>query len=162
MKTQFNNKIFVFDNVLSMDECNMLIQHYDDKGPTHKWNDTFPMGVDYHDSPEGIINCFLKIQKIVSENFDTSIGIDWCEIVKWPIGSTMNTHKDIASDNTIFTSITYLNEDYSGGQTYILNDITFVPKIGRTVCFDGNFYEHGVSEVTSGCRYTAPIWYMPL
>ena len=41
----------------------------------------------------------------------------------------------------------------------ILNDIKLIPKIGRTVYFDGNHYMHGVSNIEKNIRYTLPIWY---
>lgn len=88
-----------------------------------------------------------------------TIEIDWCEIVFWPMGSYMDPHFDGASADTVFTSITYLNNNFIGGNLYIENDGGFCVKTGRTLSFDGQHYKHGVSQVLSGERYTMPIWY---
>ena len=77
---------------------------------------------------------------------------------------------DIAEESTIFSSVTYLNDNFTGGETYIINDITLrkhvrdlsvkiSPKTGRTLYFDGKQYEHGVTEVKDSHRYTLAIWY---
>ena len=87
------------------------------------------------------------------------IEIDWCKIVEWTEGASQEYHRDTASADTALTSITYLTDDFDGGETCFLDDIKVVPKIGRTVYFDGNHYVHGVSEITRGTRYTLPIWY---
>ena len=153
------NKIFIFDDVLSKNECNMMIEYYKYKGHSYTWGNTYPLSIVYEDTPLHIIECFMKIEKIICQYVSNSISIDWCEIVKWPEGSFMNPHKDIWENKIALSSITYLNDTYSDGSTYILDDIHFKPKIGRTVCFDGNCYYHGVSKVTSGERYTAPVWF---
>lgn len=90
---------------------------------------------------------------------EEKIAVDWCEIVDWPAGSDQALHLDTSSDHTMFTSITYLNDDYRGGRTHIKDDLEIIPKVGRTVYFDGNFYLHGVTLVERGTRYTLPIWY---
>ena len=157
MDNDFKNKIFILDMVLSPNDCESLIDYYRSHGATHEWNGTRPMTMN-------LIDQFLKskvssILDRINLCLDGTLAIDWCEIVEWPEGSRQNLHYDDANNNTVFTSITYLNDDYLGGRTYIKDDIETVPKIGRTVCFDGNHYLHGVTEVTQGTRYTLPIWY---
>lgn len=151
------NGIFIIDDVLSKQECDDLIYFYNNVGPTHQWGTTFPMSIDKKN-----VLLFEKPQKIcnkINEYINPKIEIDWCEIVKWPENSNQNFHFDEANKDTIFTSITYLNSDYDGGNTMILNDIKLIPKIGRTVYFDGNHYMHGVSNIEKNIRYTLPIWY---
>jgi hypothetical protein len=86
--------------------------------------------------------------------------IDWCEIVKRPPGSGHPKHFDRTLDRTVFSSITYLNDDFTDGKTYFVNDFEVKPKPGRTLYFDGQCYEHGVTEVKDSDRYTLAIWYM--
>ena len=155
--SEFNDKIIIIDKVLTPMDCQELIQYYKNLGHTHEWNGTFPMAID--NSNYFLMEKVLKIEKKISNFFDNKIKIDWCEIVKWPIGSYKPNHFDVGSDETVFTSVTYLNDDYRGGETYIVDDIKVIPKIGRTVFFDGNYYEHGVSRVKNNIRYTLPIWY---
>ena len=153
-KVDLNNKIIVLDDVLSESECtNMMIQH----NPTHEWNGTYPMHV--FKSNNTIMKYMNRIRKQVSKNVNYNLKIDWCEIVRWPVGSYKLRHFDGASDKTIFTSITYLNQSYIGGNTYIVDDMVFHPKTGRTIAFDGQFYEHGVAPIDMSDRYTMSIWY---
>jgi hypothetical protein len=159
MKKQelFENKIIVLDSVLSKTECDFLINFYNRHGCTHGWAGTFPMTIDFKDQ---LVNQYIfKIEDNIKKMLSDKISVDWCEIVKWPHGSYKNDHFDTASNKTVFTSVTYLNDDYHGGETFIVNDMKIVPKIGRTVYFDGQFYKHGVSKVQNTDRYTVPIWY---
>jgi len=150
-------RIIIIDDVLTEDECQLLTDFYMINGPTHEWRGTFPMSID-------LTNDFLRskvdtIANAINELLPKKISIDWCEIVEWPQGSSQAPHHDSAKSDTVFTSITYLNDNYQGGRTFIVDDIEIVPKVGRTVFFDGNYYLHGVSTIFNNNRYTLPIWY---
>ena len=148
----FENNIVILDEVLSHHECEKLIDSYK---PTKRWWNTFPMSI-----RDGYaMEIAKKIERHVNKFFQDKVEIDWCEVVRWPIGSYQELHVDDASQQTILTSITYLNNNYLGGETYIENDIKMIPKIGRTVCFDGQYYKHGVTEIKNSDRFTLPIWY---
>ena len=82
----------------------------------------------------------------------------------------MHRHKDDGYEvNDIlqrrkFSSVTYLNDDYQGGETFIKtehgDDYVSVPKKGSMVCYYSDpRNEHGVNLITSGVRVTMPIWY---
>ena len=149
-------KILILDDVLHEEECNMLIKFYKELGPTKQYRDTGVLSL----QPDMIIN--HTVAKIVSafNNFSTSkVDISWCEIVEWPEKSFQSAHIDNTDPSISFTSITYLNNTYSGGNTFFVNDIEVLPKVGRTIYFDGMFYKHGVTQVENGVRYTLPIWY---
>lgn len=155
--TVTDNKIIIIDNVFTQTECSTLIKYYTEKGPTHKWQSFLPMTIKQDD--EFLNPKIKKIENLAKNNFDKNIVIDWCEIVRWPTDAFQNLHFDSSNPNTILTSITYLNDQYEGGQTFIHEDIEIIPKIGRTVIFNGQFYKHGVKKILSGSRYTLPIWY---
>lgn len=55
----------------------------------------------------------------------------------------------------------YLNDDYEGGELYFPNQgIQFKPKAGSAHFFPGDMnYIHGVTEITSGVRYTVPFFW---
>jgi hypothetical protein len=55
----------------------------------------------------------------------------------------------------------YLNDDYEGGELYFpQHDIKFKPKAGAAYFFPGDMnYIHGVTEITSGIRYTVPFFW---
>jgi hypothetical protein len=79
------------------------------------------------------------------------------QIVKWPTNSKQDLHVD--KKYRILTSITYLNNSFKGGETYFTNGVVIKPEIGKTVFFDGKFYEHGVNQVEDGERYVIATWY---
>ncbi len=151
------NGFFVLDEVLTYQECRELIKYYDEHGPTYVWGKTFPMTVTpEHELPYKMsLRVLTAIKKYISEH----IEIDWCELVKWPVGANQDMHFDTAKGRTVFTSITNLNINYTGGNTRFLNDVVIVPKTGRTTYFDGMNSMHGVSTVETGERYTLAIWY---
>jgi hypothetical protein len=55
----------------------------------------------------------------------------------------------------------YLNDDYEGGELYFPNQgIQFKPKAGAAYFFPGDMeYIHGVTQITSGTRYTVPFFW---
>jgi len=55
----------------------------------------------------------------------------------------------------------YINDDYEGGELYFPNQgIQFKPKRGAAYFFPGDLnYIHGVTEITSGERYTCPFFW---
>jgi len=80
------------------------------------------------------------------------------QVVHRPTGTRHDMHVDEARDTTIMTSITYLNDDYEGGET-VINGITIKPKKGLIVIFSNGFYLHQVNKITNNSRYTLIAWY---
>ena len=148
------DKIIIADNVISELECKQLIEFFEtnpDNIPIEKWLGFYNMNVT--NTNDTIIN------KIVSQIKCYGLTIDWCEIAKRPVGTGHPKHFDKASDKTVFTSVTYLNDNFSGGETYMVNDMMLAPREGRTLYFDGCCYQHGVTTVKNSDRYTLSIWY---
>ena len=115
------------------------------------------------DTYKTVRKCSMYVERTVSKYF-TPKFVEYVQIVKWPPGSSMGLHTDEARKTTSLVSITNLNDDFQGGAHYI-DDLSknekldILPKVGKTVSFDGKKYEHGVREVTKGTRYTLAIWY---
>jgi hypothetical protein len=150
----FDNKIIVIDHVLTEEECQSAIQFYNQVSEKIVYEKTFVLHLETDNLwAKKIYNSFSD------EKIKNKMIIDWCQIVQWPTNSFQYYHKDTAKSDTVFTSITYLNNDYIGGETSFENDINIIPKIGRTVYFSGQQYNHGVLTVLNGTRYTIPIWY---
>jgi len=147
------DRIIIADNIISQVDCDYLIELYENNPQDHEpWLDYNKMPIQ---PPEN-----QRVRDILFKVIcEFSYVIEWCEIVKRPSTSGHPKHFDGSSDKTVFASITYLNEDFTGGETYIVNDIEVPPKIGRTLYFDGKCYEHGVNTVKDSDRYTLAIWY---
>lgn len=151
-----SEKILILDNLLTKEECSSLIDYYLNSGKIKNINpDEIPL--DY--SNIFIKNVVDKICFSVNEYLNEDIEFDWGFVSKYSEGGFLKTHKDRASNKTVFTSIVYLNDNFEGGKTFLSKNLEVLPKIGRALSFDGNSYWHGVSMVKSGNRYTLPIWY---
>jgi hypothetical protein len=81
-------------------------------------------------------------------------------IARFESGKGMHEHFDSSRPNDIATLI-YLNDNYQGGEIYFPEyNIYIKPKIGDLIAFPDNpNFIHGVKEITSGVRYTAPRWF---
>jgi hypothetical protein len=66
----------------------------------------------------------------------------------------LDIHLDNPRDNTMYTIIIYLNNDYVGGETYIMldkyNKFMIDPKKGKVLIFKGNKHLHGSQELLLG------------
>lgn len=155
--------IIILDDILSVEECNHLISiHQQNKD---LWNVHEPGGLAYILLDKAIkqhkneFDIYVnKISNVVT-NIINDIKIEWSEIVCRPQNSYQNIHIDDASQDSILTSITYLNNDYRGGETIFSDGTSIAPKIGRTVIFDGLKHYHGVNSISNNDRYIMPIWY---
>lgn len=151
-------KTIIIDNFLSQVECHDLINFYrENEKFAKKFRDVYPLQLFPKDSKINYLK--LKLNKI-SKDFNAEI--DWFEIVKWPIGSKQNLHFDLAKNETVLSSIVYLNDDFEGGQTYFEEGTTFKPKTGRGLFFDGQYYRHGVKPIEENIRYVVAAWYKKL
>lgn len=112
-----------------------------------------------------------RVMQIIEELFDKDkIYSDLCQFVRWFDGYELQPHADSMNpDGSIhpfpyreFASITYLNDDFEGGEIYFPNKDNFSPKIksGMLVIFPGTVeYLHGVKSVSEGTRYTIASFY---
>ena len=149
-------KFVIIDELLTPEECKDCIDYYEEDGFDTTHNLNFVKRINHHKRTQRYVD---KILKQCYKHFDEKCKFGWGEIVHWTEGSFQLEHIDDASDKTILTSITYLNDDYEGGETFISNEFNIKPKIGRTIFFYGSSYPHGVTNITKGDRFTLPIWY---
>jgi hypothetical protein len=84
--------------------------------------------------------------------------IHYIDITEYPTGVSKPYHFDVARYTTTASSITYLNDDFIGGQT-VIEGTSVQPLLGRTVYFDGKNLNHCVMDVVKGSRYTLSMWY---
>tara|TARA_Y100000004_G_C8947498_1_gene426966 strand:- start:1117 stop:1626 length:510 start_codon:yes stop_codon:yes gene_type:complete len=127
---------------------------------TYVWDETRVLSLDRVDKGEfyyRVLDLAKHVKSLVfhDEKFSTLQNV---EIVKYPCGAHKNFHKDRTRKTTTGASITYLNDDYIGGQT-VIEGIDVQPLSGRTVYFDGMEFRHAVSNVIKNDRYTLSMWY---
>ncbi len=77
-------------------------------------------------------------------------------IVAWTEGTNQKEHTDNGND---FTAIIYLNDDYEGGELNFPSlELSIKPIKGSLIIWPGNL-THSISTVSSGTRYTMPIFF---
>ena len=122
------------------------------------WGDT--KTIDSRSFPEDkVINEALQLITNTASKYYSNVELDWAQIVEWPVGASQALHVDSASNKTVLSSITYLNNNFRGGETIFEDGTTVAPVPGRTVFFNGVKYVHGVHAVSNASRFTIPIWY---
>lgn len=152
--------ITIIDNTLSKEECNELIMLYEQNIECcHQHNGTYPLNI--NNARVAFDRIESLIDKVLNRvyNINKDVELEWIEIVKWPTGTLQPLHLDTASDETVFTSITYLNDEFDGGNTHMEDGTNIGIVTARTIAFDGMKYTHGVKEVTNGIRFTVAAWY---
>ena len=151
--------IIIFDNVISEFQANYCIELVKSSKPTQEFAGR------YCYNNESLFFQYLPFREIMdciinkARDIIPDIQVDWSEINYWPKGSNHNSHFDESSPNTVMTSVTYLNLDYRGGETFFDDGTLLSPLVGRTVFFDGKKYKHGVRTISHGERFSLPIWY---
>tara|TARA_R100001594_G_scaffold142777_1_gene190027 strand:+ start:412 stop:912 length:501 start_codon:yes stop_codon:yes gene_type:complete len=144
--------------------CSELIEVYENNKHSAKvWRDTKPLDLENISNKEELNKCKLAIKYVNNAAvsfFGRDTYVELAEIVKWPTGSYQDYHTDVSRESTTFTSLTYLNDDFEGGETdFTTENFSVKPKVGRTILFDGKRFEHGVKKITEGVRYTFALWY---
>ena len=142
--------IQIVDDFLSEEECDNLISHFNNYGSFQEWDECKYVEITNEDKFKYILHRL---------NVHTNFKVDWTHVVKWDDDSKQNLHFDTSSEKTIYSSITYLNDTYVGGQTYFAEGTIIRPIKKRTLFFNGMKYKHGVMPVKKGPRYTLATWY---
>jgi hypothetical protein len=115
----------------------------------------------------------LKLQDIWQDCYDVQLPAvqDYCQMyrihnlryweafnfVRYGEGQHFMEHHDHGySYNCTLSLVSYLNDDYEGGEIFFrLQGLDYKPKAGDTVLFPSNFmYPHTAKVVTSGIKYS--------
>lgn len=110
-----------------------------------------------------------KHKQYIENFFNVKLRDNVPSIVIWREGDSQPPHADKENldgspnhypENDI-ASLFYLNDEYSGGEIYFpIQNIQLRMKSGSAVFFPGDKnYQHGVTAVTSGQRFTCPAFW---
>ena len=167
------------DNFLNENDIKILIDYYDN---------TFKRRLSrYSFWDERVLQCHSitkpKVRKLIAsiqykvivkccKFFDEEcVYPDHTDIVTWKSGMELKPHVDNMhiynpdlkhnTPHRDYSSIIYLNDNYEGGNTIFPNqNYKTTPKAGKLIVFpSGSSHPHGVTEVTSGIRYTLAMWF---
>ena len=180
------SNIFRFDNVIPDHVCDLLTDYMvtlkgdkkysPDKMPWTQGDSQYWKSID-NNYIFARIESFRELATyLVSNCFQERVYPFFTDIVLWRENSFMDQHVDDGSkhvgnlsqesiDNNLkprkYSSVTYLNDNYVGGETVIKTEegqyISY-PKKGSILAFKSSS-EHGVSILQSGIRITIPIWF---
>ena len=109
-----------------------------------------------------------KAMKIHKELYDINVKLypSHGALNVWEQGSISGVHKDNHSgaEYVQLTTVSYFNDDFDGGEIYFPEfDFIHKPKTGDAIFFPAftkeSDYEHGVTKVTKGKRYTMGLWF---
>ena len=156
----------VRQNFLSVDDCEMLISYHKDNCispekpllPTkeslgvyfYKEGETRPLDI-IHKFPD----IDEKVMSWVTGLNDEHLYIRTNEITKWNTGNKSPLHRDKFQE--LWSALIYLNDDFTGGKTFLEDGTHIIPEQGKCLLLQGNKVRHGVTEV-SGIRYTLGYW----
>jgi len=150
--------IIIKDNMIESTTCNDLINLFQiNEKKSETWRDTFTLNL--HETDNNFAQKIYYFYSSFLNSKGLSLYPECAQIVKWPTNSFQDLHLDSGRETTVYTSITYLNDNFEGGNTYLEEDFSLKPKTGRGFFLDGKKYKHGVSKINSGIRYTLAIWY---
>jgi len=141
-----------FENFLSDNDCGRLIDYYQNNlKDKFRYNSTEPINIlDCKDL--FVSECLDKVIKKCKSL--SNVYLDNAEIIRWLNGGHMEMHVDQGDK---YAAITYLNDDYAGGEL-IIQDYKIKPKRGELIVFENSHILHGVNTVI-GERFTLSSWF---
>lgn len=82
-------------------------------------------------------------------------------LLRYTKGGHLPAHQDQGGSSRLVSSVTYLNDDYDGGEIEFAHyGVKIKPPAGSIVFFPSNYLGvHEIAEVTSGTRYAMPHWF---
>lgn len=177
--------IKVFDNILTEDQCDYILNEYKD---CNEWNNAL---IAHQENDRSMRNCdtigislndvininyenrkkidnflFNSIGKIINNytnifpNFNVEIDTGY-DLLKYDEGQFYKQHTDSFKEQQRSLSCSIqLNEDYEGGEfAFFDREIMIRGKKGSVIVFPSNFmYPHEIMPVIKGTRYSIITW----
>jgi hypothetical protein len=124
----------------------------------------FSLMEDKHPNPELLFKTYKEFLGFYAEGlrFDEnyfSFGSN-SKIARYFVGDKFDWHTDNTATTKLIhgqrqiTSITYLNDDYVGGETEFYKGPLIKPEKGKTLIFPANIcFRHRGKEIIEGCKY---------
>ena len=147
-------KVFVFDNYLTSEECDYYNTLINDLGVgNYSWE---KRTIDI--TKDKIVNKTINFFK---NCLNLKLEITQAQIQNWNIGSSsdLHIHNWNGRESTKYNSLIYLNNDFEGGEFFTKNGISIKPKKGLLTIFNGQKVWHGVKTVKNKDRKTIIFWW---
>jgi predicted 2-oxoglutarate/Fe(II)-dependent dioxygenase YbiX len=174
-------RILVSENILSLEECTLLITLYDrysELASGRDYNsrallDYYTLRIEDTESASWVytltVRCKEKIEmhlsnpKLFVESFFVAClfsgdsHIPHADNERREGGRWVPNH----TPQRDYTALAYLNDDFTGGELVFPDlSIAIAPRAGLLVGFPSNHeFVHAVPKVLSGKRYSLPVWF---
>ena len=175
----------VFDNVLSPENCNLILNEYKN---TSEWEDTITGGGNVTKNIRNCMEIPISFQHSLERNFDVRKNLDdiifesvrkvidnykdlipqfrididtGYELLRYREGEFYTQHTDSFKEQQRSLSCSFqLNEDYEGGEFALFDrEMMIRTKPGSAIVFPSNFmYPHEIMPVIKGTRYSIITW----
>ena len=168
-------QIFEQDNFITLDECKTLINYQESHSPNDMSNGFWDSRIvtSYDESIKDLTNTIHQriINSCMKFYEEENIYLEYTNLVYWGVGIKLDAHADNFwidnpqkphyTSNRDYSSVLYLNDDFTGGETHFRDyNYSITPKPGKLVIFtSGAKHIHSVTEILSGKRYTMATWY---
>ena len=139
------------DDFLNQNICKYLVDYFKNNvDKSQVFNKRYKILLDKINDDNVILNIVKLYKNLRPQQILKNI-----ELIKCPKGESMDWHTDTAFYD--ITSITYLNQDYKGGSTYV-EDYCVKSQTGKIILFDSS-KKHKVTELKEGSRFVLLAWY---
>ena len=173
--------IYTQPNIISSDTCEKLIEYFDThpeqlRKSEHLAQQLFnkkdinPYNVNDPELLRELEVLRTKATVKMSKLYDTTLYLDYWDLVKWYPGDFMHMHADNVDEYRVpfdycgwrtHSAILYLNQNFEGGETIFRDqNCNIFPETGKLLMFPAGYdYTHGVNAVEKGNRYTIALWF---
>ena len=159
--------VYLKDNFITKTECQTLIdlfdKHhasvgtvFDDRKILHIPIACVELSNNDTKNDADYLKFFSKKIDININSIDPQAYTNYSHITRREKGNYQPSHLDF--DYHTLTSIIYLNDNFTGGETKVADEI-IQPKAGTIITFQGNKIQHEVLPVVEGIRYNVLVWY---
>ncbi|GMH98023.1 hypothetical protein TrVE_jg4619 [Triparma verrucosa] len=162
---------YLCPSVLSPPLCSSIITSTESHVKKEGWTTSRHYQVPTRDVPVHSIPSVLSIfnaevipvlSKLISQNFsEKSVTIHDAFVVKYQVNSTGTSNRGLPLhyDQSQYSFTVSLNDDYTGGGTYIeVLKKAVDPGVGEALVFKGGELEHGGEDIGEGVRYVLVVF----
>ena len=177
---QIDQHVFTINNAISHDECDILISYMrqwktegnnDIQFPWHEGNNRHWSQINDAEIKKLLTAYKFRLCHVVGSFYKEFVYPVFTDAVVWTPGKWMDAHADNGDGtpgredlrNRKYTAVLYLNDDFIGGETFVLGDkgekYFFKPVKGTALVLPSDErFLHGVETLAYGLRYTLPVW----
>lgn len=160
--------IKVIKNFISNEECDLLmtiIKNTKAKEFPVQWDHNFkPVVVRKTYTDIRAVSMYVSMVKdILQKEYGIEVENRSVSVARWDAGDKLELHvDDLGTTNyNHMATLIYLNNDFEGGEiVFPTHNFSYRPAKGDLIMFPGNYhYPHEVLKITSGTRFSVPMWF---